>query len=56
MNRDLSEYYEDMEVSGGKIEPLLLASSMRKVVKNKTRSKQNKTFRTTQRKRDNKIK
>jgi hypothetical protein len=55
MNRDLKEYFEDMEGSyyGGKIES---TSSMPKSLKNKTRSKQNKTFRTTRRKRDNKIK
>lgn len=55
-NRYLKEYYkdmedmEDMEVSGGKIES---TSSMPKSLKNKTRSKQNKTFRTTRRKWDN---
>ena len=50
MNRDINEYFDDTEVYGGKMKSV---SSTQKGIKNKTRSKQNKTFRTTRRKRDN---
>jgi hypothetical protein len=46
MNRDINEYFDDTEVYGGKMKSVSSRG-------NKTRSKQNKTFRTTRRKRDN---